>query len=136
MSDALLPFTKTNSYMMSARKRRSLYQKPHGATPSSRGIILSSKSEMRRVIGRTAANPIEQHLAVLLDQPRIVSEDLKLLVQQACDATNFRDEGMHTLNRATKKEVLEWIEENWANLGQEFTSIPANQRTVTRRSHA
>jgi hypothetical protein len=82
---------------------------------------------MRKVVGRTAANPIEQHLAALMGQPRIVSEDLKLLVQQVCDATNFRYEGMHTLHRATKREVLEWVEENWANLGQEFASIAANQ---------
>jgi hypothetical protein len=115
MSDALLPFTKTNFDMMSARKRRSLYQELHGVTPSSRQIILSSKSDIRRVVD--SANPIEQHLAALLGQPRIVSEDLKLLVQQVRDAMNFRYEGMHTLHRATKREVLEWIEENWVNLG-------------------
>jgi hypothetical protein len=86
---------------------------------------------MRRVVGRTAADPIQQHLAALLGEPRIVSEGLKLLVHQACDATNFRYEGMHALHRATKRQVFEWIKENWANLGQEFTSIAANQRTVT-----
>jgi hypothetical protein len=118
MSDALLPFAKTNFYMMNARTRRSLSQELHGVTPSSRQIILSSKSETRKVVGRTAADPIEQHLAAFLGQPRIVSEDLKLLIQQVCDATNFRDEGMHILHRATKKEILEWSDENWANLGQ------------------
>jgi hypothetical protein len=61
---------------------------------------------------------------------------LKLLAQQTCNATNFRYEGMHTLHRATKREVLEWIEENWVNPGQEFMSIAANQRTMTERSHA
>jgi hypothetical protein len=80
MSQALLPFAKTNFYMMSARKCRSPYQEFHGVTPSSRRIILSSKSEMRRVVGRRATDPIEQHLAALLGQPRIVLEDFKLLV--------------------------------------------------------
>jgi hypothetical protein len=81
MSDALLSFTKTNFYMMRTRKRRSLYQELHGVTPSSRRIVLSSKSEIRRMVGRTAANPIEQHLGALLGRPRIASEDLKMLIQ-------------------------------------------------------
>jgi hypothetical protein len=136
MSDAFLPFAKTSFYMISARKCRLPYQEPQCVTPSSRRINLSSKSEMRRVVGRTAANPIEQHLAALLGQPRIVSEDLKLLVQQVCDATNFGYEGIHPLHRATKREVLERTEENWANICQKSTSIAVNQRTVAGRSHA
>jgi hypothetical protein len=59
MSDALLPFVNTNFNMMSARKRHSRYQELHGVAPSSRRLILSSKSEVRGVIGRTAVGPIE-----------------------------------------------------------------------------
>jgi hypothetical protein len=62
MSDALLLFAKTNFNMMGARKRRSLYQELHGVAPSSHHITLSSKLEMRGMIGRTAVDPIEQHL--------------------------------------------------------------------------
>jgi hypothetical protein len=51
MSEALLPFTKTNSSMMNARKRCSPYQELHGVAPSSHCIIRSSKSKMRGVIG-------------------------------------------------------------------------------------
>jgi hypothetical protein len=73
MSDALLPFSKTNFNMMSARKRRLLYQELRVVTPSSRHIILSSKSEMRGVIRRTAGDPIKQHLGALPGQPRVLS---------------------------------------------------------------
>jgi hypothetical protein len=51
MPDALLPFAKANFNMMSARERLSPYQELHGVTPLSRRIFLSSKSEMRAVIG-------------------------------------------------------------------------------------
>jgi hypothetical protein len=50
MSDALLPFVKANFNMMSARKWCSLCQELHWAAPSSRHIILFSKSEMKGVI--------------------------------------------------------------------------------------
>jgi hypothetical protein len=68
MSDALLPFAKTNFKMMGAPKRRSLYQELCGVAPSSHGTSLSSKSETRRLIGGPAFDPIEQHLGVLLGQ--------------------------------------------------------------------
>jgi hypothetical protein len=134
MPDALLPFAKTNFNMMSARKRRSLYQKLHGVAPSSRRIILSSKSEMRGVIGRTAVDPIEQNFRALLGQPRVFSEELKLLVLQMCEATDIPFEGAHVLNRSTKREILEWTGENWDALGETFTTIAAVQRTVSGRS--
>jgi hypothetical protein len=88
MSDALLPFAKANFNMMSARKRRSLYQELHGVAPMSHRIILPSKSKMRGLIRRTAANPIEQHLRALRSQPRILSEELKVFVVQMCEAAD------------------------------------------------
>jgi hypothetical protein len=136
MSDPLLPFAKTNFHMMSARKRRSLYQELHGIAPSSRCIILSSKSKMRGVIGRIAVDPIEQHLGALLVQPRVLSDELRLLVLQVCEAADVSFEGAHGLNRLTKKEVLGWIGENWDALGKTFTPIAANQRTVSGRSRS
>jgi hypothetical protein len=121
--------------MMSARKRGSLYQEGHRVAPSSRCIILSSKSEMRAVIGRTAVDRIEQHFGALLGQPRVLSEELKLLVVQVCEAADVPFEGAHALNRSTKREVLEWIGENWDALGETFTTITANQRTESGRSY-
>jgi hypothetical protein len=130
MSDALLPFAKTRFYMMSARKRRSLYQDLHGVAPSSRRIILSAKSEMRSVVAHRAIDPIEQHLAALLRVPKVLAQDLKLLVEQVCGTAGTSFEGQHSLNRSTKREVIEWIGANWADLGGVFATVAANQRTV------
>jgi CO dehydrogenase/acetyl-CoA synthase alpha subunit len=112
MSDALLPFAKTNFNMMSARKQCSLYQELHRVAPLSRRVILSLKKEMKAMIGRTAVDPTEQHLGALLDQPRILSEELKLPVVQVWEAADVPYEGAHALNQSTKREVLEWIGEN------------------------
>jgi hypothetical protein len=128
MSDALLPFAKTNFYMMSSRKRRSLYQELQGVTPSSRRIILSSKSELRGVMGPRAVDPIEQHLASLLGRSHVLSEELKLLVTQVCETRRVTFEGTHSLSRATKREVLDWIGQQWDQLGDAFTMISVNQR--------
>jgi hypothetical protein len=59
MFNAFLPFAKTNFNMMSAQKRHLLNQELHGVAPSSRRITLSSKSEIRGVIGRTGVGQIE-----------------------------------------------------------------------------
>jgi hypothetical protein len=101
---------------------------------SSRRITLSSKAEMRGLIGRTSFDPIEQHLWVLLGQPRILSEELKLLVVQLCEVPDVPFEGAHMLKRSTKREVLEWIRENWDTLGETVTTIAANPRTMSGRS--
>jgi hypothetical protein len=58
---------------------------------------------------------------------------LKLLVVQVCEATDVAFEGEHAPNRSAKREVLEWIEKNWYRLGETFTTIAANQRTVSER---
>jgi hypothetical protein len=113
MSDVLLPFTKTDINMTSARKRRSLYQELHGVAPSSRRIVVSSKSETKRAIGQTAVDPIEQHLGALLGESRVLSEHWNLLVVQVCEAADVPFEGALALNRSTEREVLEWIGENW-----------------------
>jgi hypothetical protein len=62
---------------------------------------------MREVIGRTPVDPIDQHLGELLGHPRVLSEELKLLVVQMCGAADVPFDGAHALNHATKREVLE-----------------------------
>jgi hypothetical protein len=64
------------------------------------------------VIGRTAIDPIKQHLGALLGQPRVLSKELKLLAVQVCETADVPFEGAYALNRSTKKEVLECIKEN------------------------
>jgi hypothetical protein len=120
--------------MISARKRLSLYQEFHGVIHSSRRTILSSKSKMRRVIGRAAGDPIEQHHEALLSRSPVPSEKLELLVVQVCEAADVSFEGARVLNRSTKKEVLEWIGENLDTLSEPFTTIAVNQRIVNTRS--
>jgi hypothetical protein len=130
MSDFLFPFVKTDFYLMSAQKRRSLHQELQGVVPSSRRILLSSKSEMKSVVGPDAIDPIEQNLAGLLGCPRILTEYLKILVTQVYEDTRIPFEARHPLNRSTKREVLDWIGENWERLGQGFTTFATSQPTA------
>jgi hypothetical protein len=108
MSDALLPFARTNFDVMSARKRRSPYQELRGVTPSSRGIILSSKIEISSVVGHRAVDMIKG----LLESPRVFGRDVKMLVIQVCESSKIHFEGRHQGNRSTKMELLEWSKEN------------------------
>jgi hypothetical protein len=85
---------------------------------------------MKAVLGHAAHDPIEKYLGELLGRTRILSEDLKLLVVQACNTTGVPFEGAHSLRRSTKREILKWIGENWPTLGEAFTMIAANQRRV------
>jgi hypothetical protein len=89
---------------------------------------------MRGLIGRTSFDPIEQHLGVLLGHPRVLSEELKLLVVQLCEVADVPFEGAHALNRSTEREVLEWIGENWDTLGETVTTIAAIPRAMSGRS--
>jgi hypothetical protein len=107
ISNALPLFTKTNFNMVSAQKRCLLYQELQGVAPSSRRIILSSKSKTRGVIRRTAVGPIEQHLGVLLGRPRVLWEELKFLVVQVCEGADVPFEGAYALNPWIKRELLE-----------------------------
>jgi hypothetical protein len=66
MSDILLPFAKTNFTMMSPQKRRSLFQKLHGVSPSSRRVIISASQFMGKAMEHPTINPFEEHLAGLL----------------------------------------------------------------------
>jgi hypothetical protein len=129
-SDVLLPFAKTNLSAMSNRKRRSLFQELAGVTPSSRRIMLSSKSQTKRVLAGQEIDPVERHIVGLLGRTRVLSEELRLVIEQVCEAATVSFEGPHRLNRSTKREMLDWISANWEELGQVVTSITANQRTL------
>jgi hypothetical protein len=59
---------------------------------------------------------------------------LKLLVVQTCETADVPFEGVHALNRSTKREIFEWIGENWDALGETFIIIAANQPIVSARS--
>jgi hypothetical protein len=132
-SDALLPFVETNSNMMSARKPHSPYQEFHGVASSSRRIILSSKLEMRGVIGQITLDPIEQHLGALLGHPR---GSLGRVEASCCPAVRSRRcpfRRSACAESIDQREVLEWIGENWDALRETFTTVAANQRTVSGR---
>jgi hypothetical protein len=136
ISDELLPFAKTNFAAMSGRKRRSLYQEMAGVATTSRHIILSAKTQVGRVFeAKRPTHPIEQHLANVLGRRRIVSWELKAIIEQVCEVEKVVFDGPHPLKRSTKRELVEWIELNWGGLGQTFTTITANQLTVPRPSY-
>jgi hypothetical protein len=130
MSDVLLPFAKTKVSMMSFQKRRSLYQELYGVSPSSRRVILSSKSRLKRVIEPRTIHPIEAYLAGLLGRITIPAQQLRILVAQTCDANRLQFNGRRQLNRSTKKEILEWIEASWETIGNCLTLVVANQRRL------
>jgi hypothetical protein len=97
MSDLLLPFIKTKLTLVSPRKLRSPCQELQGVHPSSRRIMLSSKS----VIVGPAVDPIEKHLAALLGRKRILAQDLRLLVEHVCHMANFLFDGPRAFPRST-----------------------------------
>jgi hypothetical protein len=133
MSDTLLPFAKTKLSAKSEKKLRTLYQELQGVAPSSRRIILSAKSQMRKVIGERATDPVEQHIAELLGKKRLLSDELKVLIGQVCAAEHIPFQGPRPLNRSTKRQMLDWVSSNWDNIGQFMTSMAANQRVIPSR---
>jgi hypothetical protein len=85
---------------------------------------------MKAVIGCVALNPIEKHMGELFTHTHILSEDLKLLVVHVCDTTRVPFEDTYPFRRSTKKEILDWIRENWPTPGQVITTIAVNQQKV------
>jgi hypothetical protein len=69
------------------------------------------------VVDPKAVGPFEQ-----------VTEALKFLVTQVCETRGVNFEVPHSLRRMTKREVLDWIAEQWDVLGDTFTMITVNQR--------
>jgi hypothetical protein len=129
ISDELLPFAKTNFSAMNSRTRRSLYQELAGVITSSRRIILSAKAQMGHAIG--SSHPIERHLASVLGTKRVLVWQLQAIIEQACESAHVVFEGPRSVRRTPKRDLVHWIEVNWGELGQLFTSITANQRTLS-----
>jgi hypothetical protein len=131
ISDMLLPFAKTKISLMSHRKRRSLYQELHGVSPSSRRVILSSKSAMGKVVDHGTTNPFEQHISGLLGgRKKSLSEQLRILIGQVCETMDLPCSAPRKLSRSSKRDMLEWIEANWEVVGERFTIVAASQRTL------
>jgi hypothetical protein len=113
-----------------------LYQEPKRVAPSARRVTLSSKLDMAGVIARRKAiNPYEKELGTLMDRPRILLTELKVLIEEALTAAHLRfmiedSDRHHTLNRATKREMLQWIADHWENYDELFTQITVTQRTT------
>jgi hypothetical protein len=136
VSDELTPFAKTDFSMMSSRRRRSLYQELKGVTPSARRMLISSKSQMGGVIsGGKVVHPIEQRLAELLGRRRLSLQDLKVLLTAVSAVAHVSviiedGEHRHSLNRATKRELLAWISAHWEEYHELVISMTANQRNL------
>jgi hypothetical protein len=65
--------------------------------------------------------------------------ELKLLIQETCKIAQLPfviedGEGHHGLNRATKKEMLQWIADHWEEYHELFTQIAVNQRPTVKFS--
>jgi hypothetical protein len=132
MSDILLPFTKMNFTMMSPQKRRSLFQEFHGLSPSSRRVIISAKQLMGKAMEYLTINPFEEHLARLLGgRRRVLSEHLRVFIGQVCEQTRQGFDGPRRLSRSSKREMVEWIEGHWEEIGHAFTFVVASQRRMS-----
>jgi hypothetical protein len=59
---------------------------------------------------------------------------LKLLVTQVSEVRGVNCENRHFLRKMTKREVLDWMAEQWDVLGDTFTMITVNQRGPPVRS--
>jgi hypothetical protein len=117
-SNILLPFAKANFIMMSPQKRRSLFQELHGVSPSSRRVIISVKALLRKAIEHPPINLFEEHLAGLLGgRRRVPFEHLQVLIGQVCEQTRQDFDEPHRLSRSVKREMLEWIEGHWKEIG-------------------
>jgi hypothetical protein len=140
MSDELMPFAKSKMSLMSCLRHRSLYQELKLVAPSGRRVMLSCKSEMESVIGgRKTVSTYEKELWILLDRPKIVLPELKLLIQEARKIAQLPfviedGERHHGLNRATKTEMLQWIADHWEEYHERFTQIAVNQRPAVKFS--
>jgi hypothetical protein len=131
-SDILLPFAKTNFTIVSPQNRRLLFQELHGVSPSSHRVIISAKKFMGKAIEHPTINLFEEHLAGLLDgRKKVPSEDLRVLIGQVCEQTSQDSDGPRRLSRSTKREMLEWIEGHWEEIGPAFRFAAASQRRMS-----
>jgi hypothetical protein len=77
-------------------------------------------------------NRFEEHLAGLLGGRRgVPSELLQVLVGQVCEETRQDFDGLCQLSRSTKREMLEWAEGHWEEIGPAFTFVAVSQRRMS-----
>jgi hypothetical protein len=65
--------------------------------------------------------------------------ELKLLIQEACTITQLPfviedGERHHGLNRATNREMLQWIADHWEEYHELFPQIAVSQRPAVKFS--
>jgi hypothetical protein len=124
--------------MMTCRRRRSLYQELLGVAPSGRRILISSKSELAGVVDGRRQNPIERELSRLLGlHHRILVPELRIVIMEVCQRVriDFATAHSHNLNRATKKDMLDWIAEQWEEYQEAFIAITAKQKAALDLSY-
>jgi hypothetical protein len=63
----------------------------------------------------------------------LLAEELRMLIGEAGQTAAGGVEPLPNLRKATKRVMLEWIATNSTELGERFTALTANQRTI---SHA
>jgi hypothetical protein len=70
-----------------------------------------------------------------MDRRSILLTELKMLIEEACTAAHLRfmiedRDRHHTLNPATKREMLQWIADHWENYHELFARIAVAQKTT------
>jgi hypothetical protein len=87
---------------------------------------------MGKAMEHPIINPFEEHLARLLGgRRRVPSEHLPVLIGQVYEQTRQDFDGPHRLSHSTKREMLEWIEGHWEEIGSPFTFVAAGQRRMS-----
>jgi hypothetical protein len=89
--------------------------------------------------GHKAVSPYEKELGILLDRPKILLPELKLLIQEACKIAQLPfviqdGERHHGLNRAIKRERLQCIADHWEQYYELFTEMAENERPAVKFS--
>jgi hypothetical protein len=113
ISDLPLSWATTNFTTMNSGKRRSFAQELDGACPSSRRLVITLKSVVRKARDNPVSNPIEEHLTGLLGKHAwILTAELKMLIGQVCETIHLLFEGPRPLGLCTKNRMFYWIEAN------------------------
>jgi hypothetical protein len=86
---------------------------------------------MGKVIEHPTIHPFKEHLAGLLGgRRRVPSEHLRVLIGHVCEQTRQDFGGPRRLSRSIKREMLEWIEGHWEEIGPAFTFVAASERRM------
>jgi hypothetical protein len=82
-------------------------------------------------------NPVGQTLGRLLGLPRILVPDLRIVIMEVCSTEGicFETPKSHNLNQDTKKEMLDWIADQWEEYQHAFILITAQQKITLDLVH-